>query len=95
MKIITRHPGAIAWIKSKGYDGEVISQFESPDPGETYIGTLPLLMVKSIIDAGGKFILLSLPAVAFSDRGAELTPAEMELAGATLHRIKTLEMELV
>lgn len=95
MKIISRHLGAITWLKSKGYNCEVISHLDTPEAGETYIGTLPIPIIKDILDVGGSFILLTLPSVAFSDRGHELTPTEMDAAGATLHKIKNIYMEEV
>ena len=95
MKIISRHPGAIAWLKSKGYDGEVISHFESSEIGETYIGTLPIPIILNILENKGKFILLSLPAIAFSERGQELSPKEMDDAGAELFEIYSIDMKLI
>jgi len=93
IRIISRHKGAIAWIKSKGYDGEVIAQLENIEADTTYIGTLPVLMIEQILRADSEFILLSLPDIAFSKWGKELSPVEMEKAGATLHRIKGIVME--
>jgi len=95
IKIISRHKGAVAWIKSMGYDGEIIAQLEKIETGITYIGTLPLSMIEKILRADSEFILLSLPDIAFSKRGKELPPAEMEKAGATLHRVKEIVTEKV
>ncbi len=43
-----------------------------------YIGVLPIPMVKEILDAGSRFFLLVLPDLAFGQRGAEMTPEQMD-----------------
>lgn len=93
--IITRHKGAVEWIKSRGFDGIVVEHLleEGIEEGVTYIGVLPIQMVEKILKAGSQFVLLSLPAVAFSERGQELTPQEMSNAGATLSKISSIVME--
>ena len=93
--IITRHKGAVEWIKSRGFDGIVVEHLleESIEEGVTYIGVLPIQMIEKILKAGSQFVLLSLPAVAFSERGQELTPQEMSNAGATLSKISSIVME--
>ena len=59
--IVTRHEGAIEWLRSKGYDGSVLPHLEHEQiAGEnTYIGVLPIPMVKAILDAGSRFLLLA------------------------------------
>jgi len=38
--IITRHAGAVEWLKSKGYSGEVVPHFNGEvEAGTTYIRT--------------------------------------------------------
>ena len=49
-------------------------------------------MVKAILDAGSRFLLLSLPDVALSQRGASMTPEEMDQAGAHLIEVKSIEL---
>lgn len=91
--IITRHAGAIEWLKSKGYGGEVMPHFNGEvEEGATYIGVLPIPMIHHIINGGGRFILLTLPQIAFGERGQELSPEEMEAAGASLHLIWDIVM---
>jgi len=98
--IVTRHEGAIKWIRAKGFDGEVVAHItekdiESLKPGDIVIGVLPLQLIAEILSRGAEFILLSLPAVAFSDRGKELSPEEMDKAGAKLYRVKSVQLEEV
>lgn len=92
--IVTRHEGAIEWLRSRGYEGTVVSHLE-PDQieaGNTYIGVLPIPMVKAILDSGSRFLLLALPDVAYSQRGKEMTPEEMNLMGAHLIEVKNIEL---
>ena len=93
--IVTRHEGAAEWLRSKGYDGNVLPHLkqEQVSEGNTYIGVLPIPMVKAILDAGSRFLLLVLPDVAPSQRGASMTPAEMDEAGAHLIEVKNIEVK--
>lgn len=96
--IITRHAGAVEWLKEiKGVTGKVIPHFDEKIEvkGKKVYGTLPVHLIKKIIDQEGEFYLINLPSVAFSQRGEELTPSEMEEAGAQLLKIKNIEMEVV
>lgn len=48
--IISRHDGAVEWIRSKGFDGAVTEQFdEKVIAGDVYIGTLPIPLIYSIL----------------------------------------------
>lgn len=94
--IISRHSGAVEWLKSKGYYGTVVDHFDgNVECGATYIGVLPIPLVSKIVEEGGNFLLLSLPKIAFSERGQELSPEEMTVAGATVHKIITIKLKEV
>lgn len=96
--IVSRHAGAVEWLREiKGVTGKVIPHFDEKVEvkGKKVYGTLPVHLIKEIIDNGGEFYLINLPSVAFSQRGEELTPSEMEEAGAQLLKIKEIEMEVV
>lgn len=95
--IVTRHSGAIEWLRQKGFAGDVVSHLtpDQLDQGNIYIGSLPLQMISIIIEKGSRFFLLDLPAVAFTQRGQEMTPDEMDRAGARLSEVKKIEMEPV
>lgn len=92
--IVTRHEGAVQWLRSKGYDGSILPHLEREQVagGNVYIGVLPIPMVKAILDTGSRFLLLVLPDVAFSQRGRSMTPAEMDLAGAHLVEVKRIDL---
>ncbi|MDD1702862.1 MAG: CRISPR-associated protein Csx16 [Methanoregula sp.] len=93
--IVTRHSGAIEWLKKKGYAGEVQPHVTDDQiaGGNIYIGSLPLQMISTILQKGSRFFLLDFPAVSFTQRGQEMTPEEMDRAGARLIEVKKIEME--
>jgi len=92
--LVTRHNGAIEWLRTKGYDGVAEPHLERDQiaGGNLYIGVLPIPMVKEILDAGSRFFLLVLPDLAFGQRGQEMTPEQMDRAGAHLLEVKRIEM---
>jgi len=92
--LITRHPGAAEWLIMKGYEGVVQPHLERAQiqRGNLYIGVLPIPMVKEILDAGSRFFLLVLPDIAFGQRGQEMTPVEMEKAGACLVEVTRIDL---
>lgn len=86
--LISRHPAAIEWVKSKISLDKVIAHLTQKDLEElteqdTVIGTLPINLAAQVCAQGAKFIYLSLNTpVEF--RGQELTPEQMEKFGAKL-----------
>lgn len=92
--IVTRHTGAVAWLRAKGFDGDIVSHLSGDTirPGNIYIGVLPVPMIKQILDSGSRFFLLILPEVTAAQRDRELTPPEMDAAGARLVEVKGIEM---
>jgi putative CRISPR-associated protein (TIGR02620 family) len=95
--IVTRHAGAIRWLNSSGITGEIISQWTDERtnqlvPGDLVVGVLPLPLIADVIRTGARFGLLILPAIAFSQRGQELSPEEMEHAGANVTEILSVTM---
>lgn len=96
-KIVTRHKGAIKWLQAKGIKGEIIEHL-TPDKieeGDKIYGILPVPLIIEALQRRAQVYLLVLPGIAFSQRGQELTPAEMEKAGAKIIRIKSIKTEEV
>ena len=93
--IVTRHAGAIAWLQARGYEGQVNQHFDIEDarPGIRIIGVLPLPLIRRALAAGAEVLLLSMPAMLAKHRGKELSPAEMEEAGARLERVSLLSLD--
>ncbi len=97
IKIVTRHSGAIRWLQSRGIKGEIIEHLD-PDEiksGDEVYGILPVHLIHQLLEKGARVYLLVLPALAFSQRGQELSPDEMEEAGAKIVEVKSLELEEV
>lgn len=95
--IITRHVGAIEWLRKKGFNGLVFQHLESEQilAGNIYIGVLPVPLIQEILSAGSRFYLLVLPEVSQEQRGREMTPDEMDAAGAGLVEVKHIEVSPV
>lgn len=98
--IVSRHAGAIRWLKEKKSleNSEIAEHFSAEDiqilaKGDKVYGTLPMPMVAEVLEQEAEFFLIVLPGVAFSQRGNELTPDEMEKAGAKLLRVNAIELE--
>jgi len=91
--IVTRHTGAIDWLRAKGFDGDVVPHLTGDmiRPGNTYIGVLPVPMIQRILETGSRFYLLVMPDVSLVQRDREMTPAEMDKAGARLVEVKRIE----
>ncbi len=81
--IISRHAGAVAWLAQRGITGPVISGNAAPDDvrGRIVIGNLPLHLAAQAARVGS----IDMPGLAAADRGRDLTPEEMDAAGAVIN----------
>ncbi|KKO47662.1 CRISPR-associated protein [Arsukibacterium sp. MJ3] len=83
---ISRHPGAIDWIKQQGV---LIERWETHlslsdvAPGDTVVGTLPIPMVAALNAIGAYYVHLNVEVPA-SLRGKELSLDDLNVLGATL-----------
>lgn len=82
--IVTRHAGAIEWLRQRGIEGEVIAQVASPEQirGKVVVGALPLHLAAEAAEV----VAIDMPRLSAEQRGKDLSPAEMDAAGATLSR---------
>lgn len=84
--LITRHPGAVAWVTRQGVAADAVLTHLDPSliqAGDTVIGTLPVHLAAAVCERGAKFISLTLdlpPAL----RGRELNADDLEACGARL-----------
>ncbi len=79
--IVSRHTGAVEWLAQRGIAGAVIAQATPEDVrGKNVIGNLPLHLAALARRVGS----IDLPNLAAADRGRDLTPEEMDAAGATI-----------
>ena len=79
--IITRHAGAVEWLRRRGIEGEVIAH-ATPDQvrGRICYGVLPL----NLAALASEVWAIDMPDLEAADRGRDLTPKEMDAAGAEL-----------
>ena len=82
---VSRHPGALEWARRRGIQARAVThlEIERIEPGDRVLGTLPVSVAAEVCARGGRYFHLSLD-VPPEDRGRELSPAEMEEAGARL-----------
>jgi len=79
--IVTRHTGLVEWLARKGVKGEVISQATPENVrGKHVYGVLPLHLACLATD----ITVVDLPNLKPELRGTDLTPEQMDEAGATL-----------
>ena len=93
--IVSRHQGAIEFVKSKGFNGDVVEQF-SPEmikKGRIVIGILPVHLITEVLNRGARFIQIQLPEVPLEMRGKELTPEQMVQYGAKLVEVEQLVLK--
>lgn len=86
--LISRHPSAIAWVKSKVSVDEVLTHLTDDDIAKlttehTVIGTLPIHLAAAVCEKGATFVYLSLDTPP-ELRGAELSVEQMNTLGARL-----------
>jgi len=95
--IVTRHHGAVQWLLSRGFEGEVVTHLalDMVEAGDEVVGVLPITLVKALLDKGVVVYSLQLPSVPRELRGTELTPEAMDKYGARVYKILTLEWEEV
>lgn len=94
--LISRHPSAIAWVKSKVMVDKVLTHLTDNDladlnADDTVIGTLPIHLAAEVCEQGATFVYLSLDTPP-ELRGAELSIEQMDALGARLesYRIERL-----
>ena len=82
--IVTRHTGAIEWLRRRGIEGNVITHATPDDvTGAVVVGALPLNL--AALAAEVVTIDMNLPPEL---RGVDLTPEQMDACGATLRRYR-------
>jgi len=97
MNIVTRHKGAIQWLKQRGFKGDILSHLDPAkiQDGEVIVGVLPITLVKRLLDKQCTVYVLQLPNVPRKLRGQELTPEMMDRFGAKIFKVAHLEWEEV
>ncbi len=91
--IVTRHGGLVEWLARHGIAGEVIPHVSDSAQvrGRHVIGALPLYLAAE----AASVTVIDLPLLTPEQRGKDLTPEEMDAAGAALksYVVQTVQME--
>ena len=77
--LITRHPGAVAWITQQGFQIDVTQShldLAPMQPGDVVFGTLPVNLAAAVCARGARFFNLSLDLPEYM-RGKELSVDEL------------------
>jgi len=83
--IVTRHAGLVEWLAQRGVRGEGLAQVKRSDiEGKIVVGALPLHLAASAAEV----VAIDMPNLTAEQRGRDLTPAEMDEAGASLARYR-------
>lgn len=79
--IVTRHAGLVAWLAERWIVGETIAHATPENvAGRAVIGALPLHLAA----LAESVTVVDMPGLIAEQRGRDLTPAEMDAAGASL-----------
>jgi len=85
--IVTRHAGAVEWLRRRGIEGEVVASLDEANlpSGMDVYGVLPLHLAVELLRRQCRVFLIQFPARG-GPRGQELSADEMEAGGACLYR---------
>lgn len=94
--VITRHKGAIEWLKNNGIVGDIYID-SLPDPeivneGDEIFGLVPLSFIPRLLEKHCKIFLIEVP---HRKRKQELTAEEMKRKGAYLRQIIALKSRII
>ena len=80
--IITRHRGLIEWLRRHGIEASRVTEHATAEDvrGRIVYGVLPL----SLAAEAAEVWTVDMPSLRPDQRGVDLTPEEMDAAGATL-----------
>ncbi len=83
---VSRHPGAIAWVKEKNYPVDVFLEHLDVSvirSGDKVIGNVPMALAAEICDRGARYYSVSIQT-SRGQRGKELTSEDMEKASCII-----------
>lgn len=84
--VVTRHAGAIDWLRNTGTSADCIVphlDILTVSTGDVVIGTLPVNLIAEVCTRGARYVHLAVN-IPFELRGQELSAGELESAGAQL-----------
>ena len=89
---VTRHAGAIDWLKEAGYSEACqVSHFDPTvvKPGDLVVGVLPVQLAAIVCEQGGKYLHLEMNVPA-DRRGTEVSKDDMNAFGAKLSAFRVI-----
>jgi len=89
--IVSRHSGAVEWLRQQGITGEVIPHVgdAAQIQGRIVVGALPLHLAAECAEVWA----VDMPGLRPEQRGQDLTPSEMDAAGASITRYVVRRVE--
>lgn len=88
--IITRHVGAIEWLRRRGIIAPILDHAAPYDVrGKIVIGNVPLFLAAEADEVWA----IEMPNLWRLQRSGELTPDDMDKAGARIRRYKVYALE--
>ena len=87
---ISRHPGARDWAADEDIAVDRVIDHLDPhivQPGDIFIGSLPVNLAAEVCERGGRYLHLSLDLPA-ELRGAELSAEQMRACGARIEEFR-------
>jgi len=91
--IVSRHAGMIEWLRRQGIKAEVLSHVEHPIQiwNRVVYGNIPYHLA-----AEARIVItVDMPKLRVDQRGKELSPEEMDEAGATLVAYRVLKRRVI
>jgi len=86
--IVTRHAGMVEWLSLHGIEGDVIAHATPADvEGREVYGILPL----NLAAEAASITTVDMPGLKPEQRGQDLTPEEMDVAGAKMTTYRVWE----
>lgn len=87
--IITRHAGLVEWLRRRGIVGKVVEHATPENVKQKFVyGVLPMHLAAL---AEG-VVVVDMPRLTPEQRGKDLTPEEMDNAGATMVQYCVIRM---
>lgn len=91
---VSRHPGAVEWLKGSGIKVDRIADHISPDEvvaGDIVYGVLPLHIISDICEKGARFFALDFN-MNLAQRGRDLTKSELDSLKCKLQEYKVTKI---
>lgn len=91
--IISRHPGVLTWLRSKGITGRIARNVPAEaGAGDAIYGKLPPREIRSLLLRGAKFFWTEMPYIPRDVEMKDITPAFMEESGASFYEVLSVEV---